>query len=156
MLTRSVEWLSITVYPVCTTGACFTGGVFVLENIRNQEIKTRIIEKCRQRKEPAAWLKEENRTQLSVWPHSSLPLIYCWLTCCADLYLHYLPSFYHKPQIYDFSECHGPKSLVSFFSLSSCPSLTHFLFFKGFHSPPQHHPSSSAGLVFNRGEGQSR
>lgn len=82
----------------------------------------------------------------SVWPQSSVPLIYCWLTCCADLYLHYLPSFHHKPQIYGFSECQGLKNLVSFFSLSSCPSLSRSLISRGFI----HHviPSSPPPLHF--------
>lgn len=29
-------------------------------------------------------------------PQSSMPLIYCWLTSCTDLCLHYLPLFNHK------------------------------------------------------------
>ena len=76
----------------------------------------------------------------TVWPQSSVTLIYCWLTCCADLYLHYLPSFHHKPQIYCLSECQAPKNLVSFFFVMLSFSLLLSFFSKRGLIPSPCHP----------------
>lgn len=96
---------------------------------RSKQINTKCV---------TEWIKKERTGFLSssVGPQSSVPFIYYWLTSCADLYLHYLPSFHHKPQIYDFSECQGPKNLVYFFALSSPPLSLSRSFSRGFIPPP--------------------
>lgn len=115
-----------------------TWGLEALKSIKDEDKKEKMKKNAsKERSRLYARMTCTGLNSRSVWPQSSVPLIYCWLTCCADLYLHYLPSFHHKPQIYDFSECQGPKNLVSFSSLSSRPSLS-FPFFKGFQSLPYH------------------